>query len=98
MSINPDNITTIRVDQLAAATLNLTNEFPHSEDATLRKATIQSLVDLVATSDYGEGSYAFLIDDNGNILTHLGYDERQAQLAQVAGYLHDIGNMINRHL
>lgn len=55
MSINPDNITTIRVDQLAAATLNLTNEFPHSEDATLRKATIQSLVDLVATA-VGSGS------------------------------------------
>jgi hypothetical protein len=30
MSINPDNITTIRVDQLAEATLNLTNEFPHA--------------------------------------------------------------------
>ncbi|MDR7857009.1 methyl-accepting chemotaxis protein [Tissierella sp.] len=33
--------------------------------------SISYLVDLVATSDYGEGSYAFLIDDNGNILTHL---------------------------
>jgi hypothetical protein len=55
MSINPDNITTIRVDQLAESTLNLTNEFPHSEDATLRKATIQSLVDLVATA-VGSGS------------------------------------------
>lgn len=55
MSINPDNITTIRVDQLAESTLNLTNEFPHSEDTTLRKATIQSLVDLVATA-VGSGS------------------------------------------
>ena len=44
MSINPDNITTIRVDQLAESTLNLTNDFPHSEGATLKKATIQSLV------------------------------------------------------
>jgi len=55
MSINPDNITTIRVDQLAEATLNLTNEFPHSDGATLKKATIQSLVDLVATA-VGSGS------------------------------------------
>jgi len=55
MSINPDNITTIRVDQLAEATLNLTNEFPHSEGTTLKKATIQSLVDLVATA-VGSGS------------------------------------------
>ena len=55
MSINPDNITTIRVDQLAESTLNLTNEFPHSDGATLKKATIQSLVDLVATA-VGSGS------------------------------------------
>jgi hypothetical protein len=55
MSINPDNITTIRVDQLAESTLNLTNDFPHSEGATLKKATIQSLVDLVATA-VGSGS------------------------------------------
>lgn len=55
MSINPDNITTIRVDQLAESTLNLTNEFPHSEGATLKKAKIQALVDLVATA-VGSGS------------------------------------------
>lgn len=55
MSINPDNVTTIRVDQLAESTLNLTNEFPHSDGATLKKATIQSLVDLVATA-VGSGS------------------------------------------
>jgi len=30
------------------------------------------------------------------ILTTLGYSEREAELAQIAGYLHDIGNLINR--
>ena len=30
------------------------------------------------------------------ILLELGYDERQAQLAQIAGYMHDIGNIVNR--
>ncbi|MDD5900241.1 MAG: HD domain-containing protein [Lachnospiraceae bacterium] len=30
------------------------------------------------------------------ILLTLGYDEREAELAKVAGYLHDIGNVINR--
>lgn len=30
------------------------------------------------------------------ILLTLGYDEREAELAQIAGYLHDIGNVINR--
>lgn len=30
------------------------------------------------------------------ILTELGYDERQAELARIAGIMHDIGNVINR--
>ncbi len=31
-----------------------------------------------------------------DILITLGYDEREAELAKMAGYLHDIGNVINR--
>lgn len=30
------------------------------------------------------------------ILLELGYSKREAELAQIAGYLHDIGNVINR--
>lgn len=30
------------------------------------------------------------------ILKTMGYSEREAELAQIAGYLHDIGNVINR--
>jgi len=33
-----------------------------------------------------------------NILLRLRYPERRAQLAAVAGYLHDIGNVINRNV
>ena len=32
-----------------------------------------------------------------NVLRLLGYDARQQELAGVAGYLHDIGNVISRH-
>lgn len=32
----------------------------------------------------------------GNILLTLGYEEREAELARMAGYLHDIGNVVNR--
>ena len=32
----------------------------------------------------------------GRILEHLGYDEHQVELARIAGYLHDIGNVVNR--
>ena len=33
---------------------------------------------------------------SGRILQTLGYSERDAELAKIAGYLHDIGNVINR--
>lgn len=32
----------------------------------------------------------------GEILEKLGYQERTIELAQIAGYLHDIGNCVNR--
>ena len=32
---------------------------------------IDYLVNLISNADFGDGSYAFLIDDNGNIVTHL---------------------------
>ncbi|MBQ3089928.1 MAG: HD domain-containing protein [Oscillospiraceae bacterium] len=32
----------------------------------------------------------------GYILSTLGYDERTVELSKIAGYLHDIGNLVNR--
>ncbi|HET6770212.1 MAG TPA: phosphohydrolase [Actinomycetota bacterium] len=33
-----------------------------------------------------------------NVLSRLGYDERTATLAAIAGYLHDVGNMVSRNV
>ncbi|MCL2365710.1 MAG: HD domain-containing protein [Oscillospiraceae bacterium] len=35
-------------------------------------------------------------EDAGYILETLGYPERDIELAKIAGYLHDIGNLVNR--
>jgi len=35
-------------------------------------------------------------DISGYILETLGYPEREVELARIAGYLHDIGNLVNR--
>ena len=32
----------------------------------------------------------------GNILSTLGYDDHTVEIAKIAGYLHDIGNLVNR--
>ena len=36
-------------------------------------------------------------DIASRILRELGYDARTCELAQIAGYMHDIGNLVNRH-
>ena len=48
---------------------------------------------------YTEHSFAHveIVAQNASlILTELGYDERQIELAKIAGIMHDIGNVINR--
>jgi hypothetical protein len=35
---------------------------------------------------------------SGNIMRRLGYDERMAELAEIAGYVHDMGNCVGREL
>ena len=32
-----------------------------------------------------------------NLLSQLGYDSREVELAKIAGFMHDIGNLVNRH-
>ena len=48
---------------------------------------------------YTEHSFAHVMkvaETAADILLELGYSEREAELARIAGYLHDIGNVINR--
>jgi hypothetical protein len=60
MAINPELITTIRVDQLPDETLSLTNLFPHTVGTDLKSATIQELVDLVATAIGVSGGVGYI--------------------------------------
>ena len=60
----------------------------------IRKAD-ESLVAL----GYTEHSFAHVTrvaNTASNILTTLGYPERDVELAKIAAYLHDIGNLVNR--
>ena len=48
---------------------------------------------------YTEHSFAHVMhvaETAGYILETMGYDERTVELAKIAGYLHDIGNLVNR--
>ena len=53
----------------------------------------------LAALGFTEHSFAHVChvaDMAGYILSTMGYDERSVELAKIAGYLHDIGNLVNR--
>lgn len=53
----------------------------------------------LAALGYTEHSFAHVVhvaETAGYILTTLGYDERTVELAKIAGFMHDIGNLVNR--
>ena len=53
----------------------------------------------LSTLGFTEHSFAhvtIVAEKAGYILQTLGYDKRLVELAKIAGYLHDIGNLVNR--
>ena len=60
---------------------------------------IQKADESLTALGYTEHSFAHVTkvaELASDILLTLGYSEREAELAKMAGYLHDIGNVINR--
>ena len=67
-------------------------------DPAIRTYISQADASLIALG-FTEHSFAHVMhvaETAGYILSTLGYPERQVELAKIAGYLHDIGNLINR--
>ena len=63
------------------------------------KTYIMRADESLAALGYTEHSFAHVVhvaEMAGYILQTLGYDERTVELARIAGYLHDIGNLVNR--
>lgn len=53
----------------------------------------------LAALGYTEHSFPHVMrvaEDAAYILTELGYDPHEVELAKIAGYLHDLGNLVNR--
>ena len=60
---------------------------------------IQKADESLVALGYTEHSFAhvgIVAEGCGYILTTLGYPEREVELARIAAYLHDIGNLVNR--
>lgn len=48
-------------------------------------------------TDHSQAHAAKVAEIAGQILEELGYSSREVELAKIAGYMHDIGNAVNRH-
>ena len=68
------------------------------KDEDVKKYIIAADESLAALG-YTEHSFAHVVkvaDSAAYILEALGYDSHTVELAKIAGYLHDIGNLVNR--
>lgn len=64
------------------------------------KAYIEAADASLVALGYTEHSFAHVgkvSEQAARILTVMGYDEKTVELARIAGYMHDIGNLVNRH-
>lgn len=60
---------------------------------------IEAADDSLSALGYTEHSFAHVMrvaDVAAGVLSALGYSERDVELVKIAGYMHDIGNLVNR--
>ena len=63
-------------------------------DALIRGA--QKQLNAIGYTEHGHRHISIVSKRAGDILEKLGYPERTVELARIAGYMHDIGNCVNR--
>ena len=56
----------------------------------------QKQLNALGYTEHSQRHVSIVSNRAGNILRTLGYDEHRVELAKIAGYLHDIGNGVNR--
>ena len=63
-------------------------------DSLIRGA--QKQLNAIGYTEHGHRHISIVSKRAGDILEKLGYPERTVELARIAGYMHDIGNCVNR--
>lgn len=69
-----------------------------------KNSEFQALIDganvsleVLGYTEHGLRHVGYVSKTTANILRLLGYDDRTVELGEIAGWIHDIGNSINRH-
>ncbi len=63
-------------------------------NAYIRKGNAN--LDVLGFTDHSQAHSGLVAQRAADILKQLGYSEHEMELARIAGYMHDIGNVINR--
>ena len=56
----------------------------------------QKQLDVLGYTEHSTRHVSVVAERASEILRTLGYDEHRIELARIAGYMHDIGNSVNR--
>ncbi len=74
------------------------NELDRDQQVTVYLRSANAMMLALGFTEHGERHARIVSSIAHNILSRLGYPERVADLAAIAGYLHDSGNMISREM
>lgn len=76
----------------------------HTFDEIRKDEAIRTYIEMADKAldalGFTEHSFAHVLrvaEEAAKILCTIGYDEKTQELMRIAGYLHDIGNLVNRH-
>lgn len=72
------------------------NEVINSEAIKTYISLADESLNMLGFTDHSFSHVFHVAEKAGYILETLGYDSRTVELAKIAGYLHDIGNLVNR--
>ena len=56
-----------------------------------------AILDALGYTDHSPAHTMLVAEKAADILEEFGYDQKEMELAKIAGFMHDIGNAINRH-
>ena len=72
------------------------NEITENEAIKTYIIRADESLDALGFTEHSFAHVTHVAETAGYILTTLGHDDRTVELAKIAGYLHDIGNLVNR--
>ncbi len=71
-------------------------DLKNSEEVRTFLEIAEKQIDVLGYTEHSFRHVSLVSKTAGDILEHLAFDAREVELARIAGYLHDIGNAVNR--